>query len=170
MPVVSEWTRGIFLLLTFFFWRQLCPQAAAQQSEAAGVTDSIMNGAAVVERTDITEIAIESPRKASIHRKYVYTILNSRGDEYATIRTFYDKFNDLINATGVLYDAGGNVLKKIRKSEMEDWSTAGSGILMTDARVKYYHFYCRSYPYTISFEEERERKGADGRKGKVRGR
>ncbi len=119
---------------------RLCPEVAAQGPVATGIADSIAMGAAVVERTDITEIVIESPRKASIHRKYVYTILNSQGDEYATVRTFYDKFNDLINATGVLYDADGKVLQKIRKSEMEDWSTAGSGILMTDARVKYYHF------------------------------
>ena len=155
MSALCDRIRGIFLLLTL----ALCRQAAAQPLVATGIADSITKGAGVVERTDITEIVIESPRKASIHRKYVYTILNSQGDEYATIRTFYDKFNDLINATGVLYDANGKVLKKIRKSEMEDWSTAGSGILMTDARVKYYHFYCRSYPYSISFEEERELTG-----------
>jgi hypothetical protein len=159
MPAVCERIRGIFLLLTLVLCRQVCLQAAAQQGVGAGIEDSITKDATVVERTDITEIVIESSRKASIHRKYVYTILNSQGDEYATIRTFYDKFNDLISATGVLYDAGGKVLKKIRKSEMEDWSTAGSGILMTDARVKYYHFYCRSYPYSVSFEEERELTG-----------
>ncbi len=42
---------------------------------------------------------------------------------------------------------------------MEDWSTAGSGILMTDSRVKLYHFSCRSYPYTVSYEEEAEQSG-----------
>ena len=84
---------------------------------------------------------------------------NAAGDEYATIRTYYDKFHELVNATAILSDADGKVLKKVRKGEMEDWSTAGSGILMTDARVKLYHFSSRSYPYSVSFEEEIEQTG-----------
>jgi hypothetical protein len=145
---------GLVLLAGIF-----CRQGRCQEPVAAGVADSLTKGAGVIERLYDTEIEIESPRKARIHRKYLYTILNSTGDEYATIHTFYDKFNDLVSATGILYDAGGKVLKKIRKGEMEDWSTAGSGILMTDTRVKFYHFSCRSYPYSVSFEEETELKG-----------
>jgi hypothetical protein len=125
-----------------------------QDPVAATIPDSLRQGASVVERADETEIDIESPRKVKIRRRVVYTILNANGDTYATIHTYYDKFHDLINVTGILYDAGGKELKKIRKSDMEDWSTAGSGILMTDSRVKLYHFSCRSYPYSVSFEEE----------------
>jgi hypothetical protein len=98
---------------------------------AEGIADSLRKDAGMVKRSDITEIDIESPRKAKIHRKYVYTILNSTGDQYADISTFYDKFNDLADVTAILYDANGKVIKKIRKNDMEDWSIAGSGILMT---------------------------------------
>jgi hypothetical protein len=130
-----------------------------QDLAAAAIPDSLRQGAGVVERVDEMEIAIESPRKAKIHRRVVYTILNSTGDQYATIHTYYDKFHDLVSATGILYDADGRELKKIRKSDMEDWSTAGSGILMTDSRVKLYHFYNRAYPYSVSFEEDVEQSG-----------
>jgi hypothetical protein len=130
-----------------------------QDPVAAAIPDSLRQGAGVVERIEETEIGIESPRKAKIHRRVVYTILNSAGDRYATIQTYYDKFHDLVNATGILYDASGKELKKIRKSDMEDWSTAGSGILMTDSRVKLYHFNSRSYPYSVSYEEEVEQSG-----------
>jgi hypothetical protein len=153
MAVISP--RPGALLLTCFFFRF----ASGQEPVAAAIPDSLRIGASVVERMDVTEIDIESPRKARIHSRRVYTILNAAGDEYATVHTFYDKFHDLVNATGILYDAGGKVLKKIRKSEMEDWSAAGSGILMTDSRVKLYHFSCRSYPYSVSFEEEIEQTG-----------
>jgi transglutaminase-like putative cysteine protease len=146
---------GIFprlgvLLLTFFS----CRPAFSQDLVMAPIPDSLQKDADVVKRTDDTEIDIESSHKAKIHTRHVYTILNAAGDSYATIRTYYDKFHELVNATGILYDAGGKVLKKVRKSDMEDWSTAGSGILMTDARVKLYHFSCRSYPCSVSFEEE----------------
>jgi len=143
------------LLLTCLFYRPAC----GQDPVAIVIPHSLQKDADVVDRMDATEIDIESSHKAKIHSRHVYTILNAAGDGYATIRTYYDKFHDLVNATGILYDAGGKVLKKVRKSEMEDWSTAGSGILMTDARVKLYHFSCRSYPYSVSFEEEIELTG-----------
>ncbi len=149
MRVFSIRNLGLSLLVG-----ALCQEGRSQESVSATIADSIANGAAVVKRMDQMEIEIESPRKARIHRKYIYTILNGAGDEYGTVHAFYDKFNDLVSVTGILYDANGNVLKKIRKNEMEDWSVAGSGILMTDTRVKFYHFSCRSYPYSISFEEE----------------
>ena len=133
--------------------------AFCQDDVTAAIADSLRQGAAVVERTASTEVEIESMRKANIHRKVVYTILNPGGDGFATLHTFYDKFHDLKEATGVLYDANGRVLKKMRKSDMEDWSMAGSGILMTDSRVKLYHFSCRSYPYSVSYEEEIELSG-----------
>jgi transglutaminase-like putative cysteine protease len=120
----------------------------------APIPDSLRQGANVVRRLESTEIDIESPRKAKIHRHVVYTILNPGGDGYATLHTYYDRFHDLIDATGILYDANGKLLKKVRKGEMEDWSEAGSGILMTDSRVKVYHFSARSYPYSVSYEED----------------
>jgi hypothetical protein len=146
---------GVVLTLSCSLIQPVCGQDPA----AAAIPDSLRQGAGVVERVDETEIAIESPRKAKIHRRVVYTILNSSGDQYATIHTYYDKFHDLVSATGILYDADGRELKKIRKSDMEDWSTAGSGILMTDSRVKLYHFYNRAYPYSVSFEEDVEQSG-----------
>jgi transglutaminase-like putative cysteine protease len=141
--------RWLLLLVLF------CHRANGQGPVAAAIPDSMARDAAVVERLDEMEIEIESPRKAKIHHKYVYTILNSSGDSYAIIHTFYDKFNELSDATGILYDAAGHVLKKVRKADMEDWSTEGSGILMTDSRVKSYRFSSHSYPYSVSFEEDK---------------
>jgi len=154
MTTGSIWAASV-LSLTCFLLRPFY----GQDRVAAAIPDSLRQGASVVERIEETEIAIESPRKAKIHRRVVYTILNSAGDRYATIQTYYDKFHDLVNATGILYDAGGKEVKKIRKSDMEDWSMAGSGILMTDSRVKLYHFSSRGYPYSVSYEEEVEQSG-----------
>jgi transglutaminase-like putative cysteine protease len=145
---------GLFLMaVMLWLW------TSGQGPVAESIADSLRKDAGMVKRSDITEIDIESPRKAKIHRKYVYTILNSTGDQYANISTFYDKFNDLNDVTAILYDADGKVIKKIRKNDMEDWSVAGSGILMTDSRIRFYHFSWRSYPYSVSFEEEKQLNG-----------
>lgn len=131
-----------------------CRHAAAQEPVTAPLPDSLTRDAGMVKRVDITEIEIESPRKARMHRRYVYTILNHYGDIFSYIYTFYDKYHDLESVNAVLYDAGGHVVKKIKKSDLQDWNIEGMGILMMDARVKTYQFGYHEYPYTISFEEE----------------
>lgn len=126
----------------------------AQPPAPAAITDSLKKNASMVVRQDDLEIEIISPRKAKMHHRYVYTILNALGDTYATVHTFYDPFHDLVSASGILYDSEGRPLKKIRKSDMQDVNLAGNGILMSDTRVKFYSFGWRTYPYTISYEEE----------------
>src|ERR1700722_13188425 len=138
-------------------WLAAClvgSRSLSQDAVSGRLPDSLEQGASVGKRMDLTEIDIESPRKAHMHRKYIYTILNPAGESFGTVFTFYDKFHDLGPVSATLYDAGGNVLRKLKKSELEDWNIEGLGILMMDTRVKYYRLAPRSYPYTISYEEE----------------
>ena len=147
--------RLILLLLACVFLQR----ARAQDWNPAPIADSLQKNAGMVRRMDATELDIESPRKARLHYRRIYTILNSSGDKYAVVYSFYDKFHSLNNITGILYDASGKVLKKIRKTDMEDQNTEGAGIMMSDTRIKFYRFSCHSYPYTISYEEETELNG-----------
>src|ERR1700761_2644743 len=112
--------------------------AWSQEEVKTPLPDSLTRGAGMVKRMDLTEIAIESPRKARLHRKYIYTILNHSGDAYSSISTWYDKFHDLDNVSAVLYDAQGHVVKKLKKNDLEDWNVEGAGMLMVDSRVKFY--------------------------------
>jgi hypothetical protein len=131
-----------------------CLTAFAQDPVTAPLPDSLRQGASVVKRQDLMEIDIESPRRATLHHRYVYTILNGKGDGYGAVYTFYDQFHTLESATATLFDAAGKEVRKIKKSELEDWNLDGLGILMMDTRVKYYKFASRSYPYTIAYDEE----------------
>jgi hypothetical protein len=108
---------------------------------------------------DETDLEIESPRKAKLHLKHIYTILNISGDQFANISTFYDRFHKLKTATAILYDSTGKELKRIKKNDMEDWSAEGSATLLTDTRIKFYHFSYHIYPYTVSYEEESDLDG-----------
>src|SRR5258708_2076766 len=64
----------------------------AQDWSPAPIADSLQKNAGMVRRTDATELDIESPRKARLHYRRIYTILNSSGDKYAVVYSFYDKF------------------------------------------------------------------------------
>jgi transglutaminase-like putative cysteine protease len=138
-------------------WLAVCligVRSLGQDVAMGRLPDSLEQGASMVKRMDLTEIDIESPRKARVHHKYVYTILNPAGESFGTIVTFYDKFHDLGSVSATLYDATGNVVRKLKKSDLEDWNVEGLGMLMMDTRIKYYRLAPRRYPYTISFEEE----------------
>ncbi len=119
-----------------------------QSMVTARLPDSLERGASVIERMDLVEIDIESPRKARMHRKYVYTIQNPGGDAFGRIFTFYDKFHDLGSVSATLYDEAGNVVRKLKKSDLEDWNLEEMGMLMIDTRVKVFRFAVRKYPYT----------------------
>ena len=125
-----------------------------QQATGVLPADSLVKDAVAIKRMDETVVEIVSPKKARLHTSTSYTILSSAGDMYATTYVLYDKFHQLNSASGILYDANGKVLKKIRKNDMEDRSAEGAGTLVTDMRVKYYHFSCRSYPYTVHYEQD----------------
>jgi len=133
--------------------------ASAQDWSSSTIPDSLRKEASAVRRIDETVIEIESPRKAKLHYRRAYTILNSAGDEYATVHAFYDKFHKLNIATATLYDADGKELKKIKKNDMEDWIVEGSGTVMSDTRIKFYRFINHNYPFTVTYEEETDLDG-----------
>jgi len=134
----------------------LCSVVAghAQDPLTQPLPDSLREGAAAVRRLESMEITIESPRRILVHRKWINTILNPNGDAYSTISTFFDKFHDLSSVTAAMYDGDGKLVKKIKKGDLEDALIGGMGMLEVDTRVKFYKFANRSYPYTISFDEE----------------
>ena len=47
----------------------------------------------------------------------------------------------------------------MKKKDMDDHSYVSEGTLMDDYRYKEYDFYCRNYPYTVSYEEEKDVSG-----------
>ena len=146
---------GLYAVAVCLFWHT-CP---AQEPVSGLLPDSLTRGAAMVKRLDETDIDIESPRKARVHHRYVYTILKPLGDQYSVVSAWYDKFHDLGSITATLYDSTGKVVKKVKKSDLEDWNIDGMGMLMMDIRLKRYRFGYHLYPYTIAVEEETDLNG-----------
>lgn len=126
----------------------------AQNYSTAGIPDSLRKGARVVVREEEYFLEIKSPARAVWKEHYVYTILNPGGDNLAGNVFFYDRFDDLSSVGGVLYDSTGKVVKKVRRKDMDDRGYEDGYSLATDARYLEHNFYCRTYPYTVDYEEE----------------
>lgn len=94
---------------------------------------------------------IQSPAEAREQFRQVVTILDEAGEE--TFREHmvpYDKFTRISDISGVIYDAGGKVIKKIKNADISDYSASGDSY--TDSRIKQIEFGKKSYPYPFTVE------------------
>jgi hypothetical protein len=134
----------------------------AQSFNVLLIPDSLKKNAGTVVREEVEILEIKSPAKAIVKRNQVLTILNEQGDNNGGFVSSYDKFSSINSISGTLYDAVGKEQKHMKKKDMEDRSYVSEGNLMDDDRYKAYDFYCRNYPYTVNFEEEKELTGILG--------
>jgi Domain of Unknown Function with PDB structure (DUF3857)/Transglutaminase-like superfamily len=134
----------------------------AQSYNVALVPDSLKKEARAIIREDEYILEIKSPGKAITKDHTVYTIFNENGDNIGGYTGMYDKFTSINSVTGILYDASGKEMKKVRKKDMEDHSYVSEGTLADDDRYKEYNFYCRVYPFTVEYDEEKEIDGVLG--------
>ena len=134
-------------------------QAWAQTYSVALIPDSLKKGARAILREEEIVLEIKSPEKAIEKEHKVFTIINESGDNIGGYSSWYDKFTSINWIDGVLYDAMGKEMKKVKKKDMTDRSYVSEETLADDVRIKTHNFYCRTYPYTVDYSEEDEMKG-----------
>ncbi len=126
----------------------------AQNYSTAAIPDSLRKGARVVVREHEVILEIKSSRRAVEKEHEVYTILSPNGDNLAGYFSYYDKFTDISSVSGILYDSLGKSVKKVKRKEMDDRGYEDGFSLATDARYLVHNFYCRTYPFTVEYQEE----------------
>jgi hypothetical protein len=126
----------------------------SQQYSVALIPDSLRKNADMIIRAEEQLVEIKSPGKATVKRHRVYTIMNESAAKYAGYISPYDRFISINYISGILYDALGKEIKRVKKKDLQDKSYDDQMSLMIDTRLKEYDFYCRTYPYTVEFEEE----------------
>jgi hypothetical protein len=115
---------------------------------------SLIKGANAVLRLEEMRFEIRSTKEAVLINHYVITILNENGDKWAEFVEYYDKHRQVESVEGVLYDANGKQLKRIKKKDLEDLSGVSDASLIDDNRIKRHNFYYKVYPYTIEYTVE----------------
>jgi hypothetical protein len=123
------------------------------------IPDSLTKNVNAVKRFEELRVIIKSVDKAIIKHKYVITILNAMGNDYAGYSNDYDKLHDLSDISGTLFDAFGKKVKSVKKKDVADVSVQDGISLMNDDRIKAHNFYCGQYPYTVEYEDQQEYDG-----------
>jgi len=86
----------------------------------------------------------------------VVTILGKGGSPYAFFSEWYDKDSKILSFKAVAYDAAGQVIRKLKQSEIRDQSYISAGALFDDNRIKSADLAQATFPYTVEFEYEKE--------------
>ena len=132
----------------------LVVQTAWAQSEykADAIPAALKENAHSVVRRQETVFTVKSPGEATERIHSVITILDKEADDQATMAVWYDKLSKITNLEGSLYDADGKLIKKLKKSDIRDYSSYGDYNLFDDNRFKSAVFPKQpTYPYTVEF-------------------
>lgn len=108
----------------------------------------------VVVREAHTDFTIVAKNEARQKVRRVLTILNEFGKESAIAYVHYDKLTKVLNFEGALYNANGELVRKLKKSDIYDRSAVAGYSLYEDSRVQIANLQYGQYPYTVEFEFE----------------
>jgi transglutaminase-like putative cysteine protease len=120
------------------------------------IPESLKKDAYAVVRDDEMVFTIRSRNNATLHVHFAVTILNANGKHFATKAVSYDKLTKITSLKAQAYDANGELIKKLKNSEIADQS-AFEG-LYSDNRAKVAELTQGQYPYTVEFEYDVEYK------------
>ena len=146
--------KNLFLIVCLFIFYA----AGAQDYNVMLIPDSLKKNADIVIRNEEYNVVVKSLENVIIKHKYAVTILNENGDEYAAYSNSYNDHKSLKDIDGNLYDALGKKLKNVKRKDIRDAPEDDGFTLMGDTRIKSHNWYCKSYPYTVEYEDEVELK------------
>ena len=142
------------LISAFVLMICLFANASDIKYPVSSIPENLKKNANAVKRMEEIVFEVVSLKEAVYHRKVVYTILNENGERYAAMVVGYDKLRKVLAFDGTLYDAQGNVLRKAKNKDIQDYSAVQEISLFDDNRVKVLDFTNQFYPYTVEFETE----------------
>ena len=120
----------------------------------ANIPKELLKGANAVKRMETVRFEMKSLTDVVLRRHYVITVLNENGEHHAALAEGYDKLRKINSIEGVLYDAFGNEIKKLKQKDIQDVSGVQDISLIDDNRIKLFNFYHKQFPYTVEFEVE----------------
>lgn len=120
----------------------------------AAIPDSLKKGMYAVIREDYFRFDILAVNKSSKTVHHVITILNEKAKDYATQTLYYDKNTKISSFKGVVYDAMGKEIKKLKQNDIQDQSAISGFSLYEDDRLKHADLSQPTYPYTVEYEYE----------------
>jgi transglutaminase-like putative cysteine protease len=141
------------IALTILFSVSMSAAMAAEPKyPVSAIPEDLKQGMYAVVRESESKFYIDSRGQSSLYIRSVTTILNSKANFLAEVAVNYDKLKKIDGLKANVYDAAGNLIKKLKQSEIIDQSAISGFSLFEDDRVKYADLSQTTYPYTVEIE------------------
>jgi hypothetical protein len=127
--------------------------------DASLIADSMKKDADAVIRyfsTDYERSAIGRYKKTV---DYVVTVLNENGKSAADLEIYYDRNSEVRSVELSIFDKNGELVKNVKKKEINDYAYLNSYTLFSDSRIKQYSPSYNYYPYTVRYTYITDNKG-----------
>ncbi|HEY6083136.1 MAG TPA: DUF3857 domain-containing transglutaminase family protein, partial [Chitinophagaceae bacterium] len=143
-------------LLFFTLLVPCLPRAQDKIYDASLIPSALKSYANAVVRNQEVTIEVKGLNNVDYRFKEAITILNENGKSLGSIDVDYDKFQQIKDLKAAVYDAAGNLIKKLKSGDFEDRSAVPDFSLFQDDRVKHLLPVAGNYPYTIEYEYEKK--------------
>ncbi len=125
----------------------------------ADVPDSLKENADYIVWEDKMEFKIHDIGKATETVKYAVCIKDQHSKRFNTIYVGFDKSQPVRKFKAEIYNANGELVKKLKKSDIKDISAVSGYSLFEDNRALTALFTHNKYPYTLVYEYEKDVNG-----------
>ncbi len=120
------------------------------------IKEDLRKNVNAVVRYDETVFRIYSKSKGRVYCHFVVTIFNANAKRFAYQTLDYDRLTKIIDFNANVYDAQGNLIRKLKNKDITDQSAHDGFSLYSDNRLKRVDLSQGTYPYTVEFEYEKE--------------
>lgn len=152
----------MYKFLSFFIINVILSFSSLAKEElkypVSAISEEMNTGMYAVIRENELRFEITSINSSVKYYRIAITILNAKAKSYASKVIGYDKFTVIKSFKGAAYDATGNLIKKLKTSDIYDQSAYDGVSIYSDNRLKRADLSQGSYPYTVEFEYEIEEK------------
>ena len=142
-----------YLSTVFFLICSFSAFANNPNYAVSNIPDSLLENVHTVIRFEHKKFNVQTIGKATEKIKAVITIINDKSN-YDDLKVYYDQFTQVGKIKARIYDANGDKLRDIKKSEINDYAAFDGFSIYNDLRLKHIDFTYGSYPYTIEYEYE----------------
>lgn len=149
----------LLLLYLLYVWGSMVYSQQKINYNVNSIPHNLFSGSYAVVRDWQETFEVKSIKEAIHSRKYAITVLNKSKIDLSYFIIHYDKTSKVNNVSGTIYDKYGNIVKKIKKSDILDISAVSGGTLYSDARAIVVDPGYSTYPFTVEYEFEKVYKG-----------
>ena len=126
----------------------------SQETDLPVIADSLRHNAKAVVLFDRILIDWLRPDKMKVLRRKAVTVYRRDADYLAELSLSYNNENRIRKIKIEFYDQAGNLIRKVRRSDMTDMAAADRHTLYTDWRVLFYRLPALPHPFTAYIEYE----------------